>query len=389
MRYPLMRNNILREDLDAVIRHLQKDDPILTNGPECARFEREWSRWLGVKHSVFVNSGASANLLSMAILKIRHPEGGEVIVPPLTWVSDIAAVLQNGFVPVFADLDPRTLAMDTAAILRQVGSRTRAVFLTHAQGFNGLTDELLAELRERGIPLIEDVCESHGATHREGKAGSFGWISNFSFYYAHHLTTIEGGMVCTNDDEVYQQLRMLRGHGMVRESTDEALRARYRVEHPDLNPDFIFAYPAYNLRNTEIGAILGCSQLKRLDANVARRTENLRRFLRLIDADRFRTDFELEGSSNYAFNLILHEADDRYLERLMTVMRCEGIEFRRGSAGGGNQLRQPYLRPIVPAGHHLRFPQAEHVHFYGFYLGNFPDLGDAEIDELCGIINAA
>ena len=114
-KFPLMRSNILREDLDAVIRHLQGDDPILTNGPQCAAFEAEWSKWLGVKHSVFVNSGASANLLTMAVLKIRHPEGGEVIVPPLTWVSDIATVLQNGFTPVFVDIDPRTLAMDTDA----------------------------------------------------------------------------------------------------------------------------------------------------------------------------------------------------------------------------------------------------------------------------------
>ena len=103
-KFPLMRSNILRQDLDAVIRHLQGDDPILTNGPQCAAFEAEWSKWLGVRHSVFVNAGASANLLSMAVLKIRHPEGGEVIVPPLTWVSDIATVLQNGFTPVFVRL---------------------------------------------------------------------------------------------------------------------------------------------------------------------------------------------------------------------------------------------------------------------------------------------
>ncbi|HLA36375.1 MAG TPA: DegT/DnrJ/EryC1/StrS family aminotransferase, partial [Rhodocyclaceae bacterium] len=110
MKFPLMRNNILREDLDAVIEHLQQDDPILTHGANVRQFEAEWSQWLGVKYSVFVNSGASANLLSMAILRIRHPEGGEVIVPPLAWVSDIAAVLQNGFTPVFVDIDPHTLA---------------------------------------------------------------------------------------------------------------------------------------------------------------------------------------------------------------------------------------------------------------------------------------
>jgi len=133
---------------------------------------------------------------------------------------------------------------------------------------------------------------------------------------------------------------------------------------------------------------MGRSQLKRLDANVQRRTENLLRFLGQIDGGRYRTDFKLEGSSNYAFNLILKEADDVFVERLMAAMRAAGIEFRRGSAGGGNQVRQPYLKGIVPPNHHLEFPETEHVHFYGFYIGNFPDLKNEEIDELCRVLNA-
>jgi len=389
MKFPLMRNNILRQDLDAVIEHLKQDDPMLTHGANVRAFEEEWSNWLGVRYSVFVNSGASANLLTLAALKIRHPEGGEVIVPPLGWVSDIAAVLQNGFTPVFADINPRTLAMDTTQILNKVSEKTRAVLLVHAQGFDGLSDELLSELERRGIPLLEDVCESHGATHNGQRLGSFGWASNFSFYYAHHMSTIEGGMVCTNDPVLYQQIRILRSHGMVREASDPAIRSAYQTDNPELNPDFIFAYSAYNVRNTEIGGILGRSQLKRLDANVVRRTENLHRFLSRIDASKYRTDFELAGSSNYAFNLILREPDDGLVERVMAQMRTGGIEFRRGSAGGGNQIRQPYLRGIVPDGHHRDFPETEHVHFYGFYLGNFPDLRDEEIDAICSILNAA
>lgn len=388
MNYPLMRNNILREDLDAVIDHLKQDDPILTHGPNVRAFEKEWSEWLGVKHSVFVNSGASANLLTMAILKIRHPEGGEVITPPLTWISDVASVLQNGFDPVFVDIDPSTLAMDAKLILSKLTPKTRAVFLTHVQGFDGLTDELLSELAKRNIPLIEDVCESHGATHQGQKLGSFGWISNFSFYYAHHMSTIEGGMICTDDPLVYQQARMLRSHGMVRELDDPVLKTTYQANHPELNPDFIFAYPAYNVRNTEIGGILGRSQLKRLDKNVDRRTHNLLRFLKQIDKNIYQTDFKVEGSSNYAFNLILKEADDELVQRLMQSMRAAGIEFRRGSAGGGNQLRQPYLKGIVPADYHTQFPITEHVHFYGFYIGNFPDLRDDEVDAIVKVLNS-
>jgi CDP-6-deoxy-D-xylo-4-hexulose-3-dehydrase len=324
----------------------------------------------------------------MAALKLRHPEGGEVIVPPLTWISDVSSVLQNGFEPVFADIDRQSLAMDTDAILAKITPRTRAVFLTHVQGFDGLTDRLVTELARLGVPLIEDVCESHGATHDGKKLGSIGWVSNFSFYYAHHMSTIEGGMLCTNDAELYQQLRMLRSHGMVRELSDPEVRARWQAENPELNPDFIFAYPAYNVRNTELGGILGRQQLKRLDANVLRRTENQKRFLDQLDTSKYRTDFKLEGSSNYAFNLVLQQPDMAFFERLMAAMRAAGVEFRRGSAGGGNQLRQPYLHGLLPENHHLEFPETEHIHFFACYIGNFPDLRDHEIDEICAILNA-
>ena len=388
MKYPLMRNNILREDLDAVIEHLKKDDPILTNGPNVRAFEEEWSEWLGVKYSVFVNSGSSANLLTMAILKIYFPQGGEVIVPSLTWISDISSVLQNGFTPVFVDTDPHSLAMNSKEVLLKITEKTRAVFLTHAQGFDGLTDELINELKLKNIALIEDVCESHGASHNNQKAGSIGWISNFSFFYAHHMSTIEGGMISTNDSEVYQQLRMLRSHGMVRESDDPEVQKAYQKANPDLNPDFIFSFPAYNFRNNEIGGIMGLNQLKRLDSIVEQRTENLKRFINQLDSSKYRTDFKLEGSSNYAFNLILKKPDNDFVSRLMAKMDESGIEYRRGSAGGGNQTRQPYIKEILPENAYMSFPETEHIHFYGFYIGNFPDLRDEEIDDICNILNA-
>ena len=196
-----MENNIAREDLDAVIRFLQN----------VTAFEEEWSRWLGVKHSVFVNSGSSANQITMAAIRERFGSG-EIITPTLTWISDIASVLQNGFDPVFVDINPRTLGMDTEQVVKKISDRTRAVFLTHILGYNALDNYLLAELKQRNIPLIEDVCESHGATFNGQKLGTFGFASNFSFYYAHHMSTIEGGMVCTDDSEFYEKLRMFRSH---------------------------------------------------------------------------------------------------------------------------------------------------------------------------------
>lgn len=388
-KFPLMRGNFSRSDLDAVIAHLNKNDPILTNGPNCRMFEKEWSSWLGSEYSIFVNSGSSANLLSMTVLKIMFPQGGEIIVPPLTWVSDIASIIQTGFVPVFADINPKTLAMDTDKIIEKANENTRAVFLSHIQGFNGLTNKLLDFLRDKNIPLIEDVCESHGATHNGQRVGTFGLMSNFSFYYAHHMSTIEGGMVCTDDDQTYQTLRMLRSHGMVRETDDLTTAQRYQTENPELNPQFIFAYAAYNMRNNEIGAILGRKQLERLDANNMIRTRNQSHFLNKINDEVFQTDFLVEGSSNYAFNLVLKNKDDTLMQRLMRTLSENDVEFRRGSAGGGNQLRQPYLQGIVPQNSWLQYPITEHVHFYGMYIGNFPTLTLTEVDEIVAIVNSS
>jgi len=383
---PLMRNNITREDLDVAIEFLRQDDPILTQSANVRAFEAEWSKWLGCSYSVFVNSGASANLITMAALREKYGPG-EVIVPTLSWVSDIASVLQCGLTPVFVDIDARTIGMDIDQVIARLTPQTRAVFLTHVLGYNALNQRLLDELKRRNIPLIEDVCESHGATFKGRKVGTFGLVSNFSFYYAHHMSTIEGGMVCTDDPELYQIIRMMRSHGMVRESTSDTVKDTYREQCSDLNPDFIFAFPAFNVRSTEINAVIGRNQLKRLDANIRRRTENLHLFLNGIDPKRFQTDFATEGSSNYAFTLILKDADMGLRDRVENVLRSNKIEFRRGTAGGGNQLRQPYLRRLFGDAY-TQFPRVNHVHFYGWYIGNYPDLDVALIPRLCALLNS-
>ena len=316
----------------------------------------------------------------------RVARRGEVIVPPLAWVSDIASVLQAGFTPVFADINRRTLGMDRMEVVRKLTPRTKAVFLTHILGYNALTSELVEELRTRAIPLIEDVCESHGAEFHGRKLGTFSWQSNFSFYYAHHLTTIEGGMICTDDAEVYETCRMFRSHGMVRESSNSQVRRGYHAKYPDLNPDFIFAFPAFNMRSTEINAVLGRSQLKRLDANNQKRRQNLKLFLGHLDPRKYFTDFETAGSSNYAFTLVLARPDDLLRDRVMNELRIAGVEFRRGTSGGGNQLRQPYLRKIL-GDEYQKYPNVEHVHFYGFYIGNYPDLERDKILKLCDLLN--
>ena len=385
LNWPLMENNITREDMDVLIDFL-KAMPRLTQSRNVRAFEQEWSRWLGVRYSVYVNSGASANLITIAAMK--HLYGcGEIIVPTLTWVSDIASVLQNGFTPVFADINPKNLCMDDERVIAKLSEKTKAVFITHVQGFNGLTDKLLSVLEDRNIPLIEDVCESHGATFKGRKLGSFGLVSNFSYYFAHHMSTIEGGMVCTNDKNIYETIRMLRSHGMTREASCNAVKQKYIDQNPDLTGDFIFAYPAYNVRGTEIGAVLGRNQLKRLDVNNIKRRKNFSLFLENLDSRKYRTDFDLKGSCNYAFNLIIKKPDIVFRGKVEDALHNASVEFRRGSSGGGNQLRQPYLKDIVPDKEWENYPEIEHVHFFGYYIGNYPDLDEQKIIALCDLLN--
>jgi CDP-4-dehydro-6-deoxyglucose reductase, E1 len=386
--WPLMKNNITRQDLEMVCDFLNQDDPILTQAHNVRAFEEEWSEWLGVKYSVFVNSGSSANLVTLAALKEMHGGGGgEIIVPTITWVSDIAAVLHCGFKPIFVDIDRRTLGMDNEQVLARITPQTRAVFLTHVLGYNALSQRLLDELKRRKVPLIEDVCESHGATFGKRKLGSFGLVSNFSFYYAHHLSTIEGGMVCTNDVDLYETVRMLRSHGLVRELDSDSRKKEYADDYSDLNPEFIFAHPGYNVRSTEINAVIGRSQLGRLDANIQRRTENLLLFLNNLDSRFYQTDFATGGSSNYAFTLVLQEAHAELSERVFAMLREQHIEFRRGTSGGGNQVRQPYLRKVLEPNEWENYPRADHVHFHGCYIGNYPSLDRDRILGLCDVLN--
>lgn len=201
------------------------------------------------------------------------------------------------------------------------------------------------------------------------------------------MSTIEGGMVCTNDEKIFQIARMFRSHGMTREMTDNEIKAKYKNNHQDLNPDFIFAYPGFNMRNTEIGAVLGRNQLHRLDKNNEKRSGNFKLFLENLDSTKYQTDFALEGSSNYAFNLIAKRPDKEFFKKVMQALRENGIEFRRGSAGGGNQMRQPYLKDIIPQNDFSHFPCVEHVHFFGMYIGNYPDLYEDRIIFLYNLLN--
>ena len=307
LNHPLMDNNLTKSDMNSVSKLIKKKDIILTQSKKVKEFEKKWSKWLGVKYSVFVNSGSSANFLTILLLKTlnKNKNKNEIIVPTLTWVSDINAVVMNGFKPVFVDINFSNLSMNVDDVIKKISKKTLAVFITHAQGFNGLNQKLISTLKKKKIHLIEDVCESHGATYNKKKLGNFGLISNFSFYYAHHLTTIEGGMICTNNKEIYETIKILRSHGMLRECGNKHLEKKLVKKNKNLSPKFIFLYPTLNFRNTEIGAAIGINQLKSLNKNNLIRTKNFKLYLKLLDENKYWKNFELVGSSNYAFPVIL------------------------------------------------------------------------------------
>jgi len=384
--HPLMHDNFTKGDLNAVIKLLKKKNKILTQSKYVKLFEKKWSRWLGVKYSVFVNSGSSANLLTMTVLKMLYG-GGEIILPALTWVSDVNSVIQNNFKPVFVDINPKNLCMSEDEIIKKINKNTLAVFMTHAQGFNGLTSKLVAFLKKKRVLLIEDVSESHGATFNKKKLGTFGIISNFSFYYAHHMTTIEGGMVCTNDKKIYEIVKILRSHGMARESDNLTFEKKMIIKYPKLSPKFIFLYPAYNFRNNEVSGVIGLSQLKSLDKNNKKRKDNFKFFLKSIDQSKYRTDFQLKGSCNYAFPVILKKKNLKSRNLFEKMLLKNKIEFRRGSAGGGNQLRQPYLQKFIKNINLNNFKEVDHIHFFGYYIGNYPSLTKIKIKKICNILN--
>tara|TARA_B110000967_G_scaffold196626_1_gene227440 strand:- start:2901 stop:4091 length:1191 start_codon:yes stop_codon:yes gene_type:complete len=387
--HPLMDNNFTLSDISEVNKILKKKNIILTQSKKVDEFEKKWSKWLGVKYSTFVNSGSSANFISILLMKIlsKNKTKNEIIVPTLTWVSDINSIIMNGFKPIFVDVNLENLSMNTDQVIKKINKKTLAVFITHAQGFNGLNSNILQVLKRKKIYLIEDVCESHGASFKKKKLGTYGIISNFSFYYAHHMTTIEGGMISTNDKKIYELSKILRSHGMARESKNKNFEKKIINKYKELSPKFIFLYPTLNFRNTEIGAAIGINQLKSLDSNNIKRTKNFEYFIKYLDNTKYWNNFDLVGSSNYAFPIILKTNNLTKRNNFEKALIKNNIEFRRGNAGGGNQLRQPYLKEFVKNINFTQFKNVEKIHFFGYYIGNYPSLKISKIKQIVQILN--
>jgi len=382
-KWQLINDSITDDDKKAWTDFINTPNQRFTQGVKVKEFEKAWSEWLGVNYSVFVNSGASANYIMTSIMK-EEKGLGEVIVSPLGWVSDVSPLVNLGFTPVFVDVDMSNMSISLENIKKAMTKDTVGICLVHVLGFSAINKELVNFAKDNDLFLIEDCCESHGATHQGKKVGTFGNVSNFSFYFGHHITTIEGGMICTDDTKIYDLARLFRSHGMTREASHE-LKEEYRIKYPDLNPLFTFAVPGYNMRNQEMNAILGLSQLKRLDYNKERRSINFNTWVDNLDRDKYYVDFDRNGNSNFSLPLILSKPDTQTFDDVCDFLQLNDVEFRVGTAGGGNQARQPYLEGYDVVRHDLS--NVDYIHDYGLYIGNHPELKVEDIIDLCKGLN--
>ncbi len=253
-------------------------------------------------------------------------------------------------------------------------------------GYMGLSKKLLNLIKDKKIFLIEDVCESHGAKLGKKKAGTFGLISNFSFYYGHHMTTIEGGMISTNSKEIDRLAKMKRGHGLLRDSQDENFIKKIVKKNEDLNNDFIFNTEGFNFRNTELAAVLGIEQLKRLNSSIKKRNKNHKLYLKHLRGDIFFKNFNLKGASNYGLHLILKKPNKNLFRKVLNLLNKNSIEYRLGSLG--NQIRQPYLKRFKKSKNINVLKKTEHMHFFSVYFGNNQFLNKNKIIKLCKDLNS-
>lgn len=382
MKWPLMRNNITLGDRFQLAKFVLTSDRF-TNGRKVREFESKWSQWLGSKHSLYVSSGSTANLLLLSAIKELYglKNGDKVLVPSDTWVTNIAPVIQLGFTPIFCDIntDNFSFCEDDLEYISKTHPDIKLIFVTHLIGFpanNNLYKKLFPEAL-----ILDDVCESHGCRSSDGsRVGSNSLGATFSFYFGHHISTVEGGMVCTNNDDLYNLLRLKRSHGLARESDryDDYVKL-----YPDISKQFLFVTDGYNFRNHELGAVLGLSQLKRLDSYIERRNNNYQLFINLISkySHKFKVPVFHSGCSNFCFPILCKDRGDS--QKLRILFDDNGIEHR--PIIGGNLLKQPFLSnySIVTNKSNLT---VDFVHYNGLYLGNNQFIGKKEIDLLDNVL---
>lgn len=365
-----------------------KNAEIMSFGPECHKFEEKFAKWQGRKHCVFLNSGSSANLaiiqglLNMGKLK----RGDKVGASALTWSTNIMPLIELGLQVVPIDVEVDTLNVSSEQLQKTLRRHEiKALFLTNLLGFCDDIDKLRSVCQKEKIILIEDNCESLGTVYKGKKLGNFGLASTFSFYVGHHMSTIEGGAVCTDSEDVANMLRLVRAHGWDRnlaEKHQEKIRSKHKV-NSTFYSRYTFYDLGYNLRPTEINGFIGNTQVPYLDEIVRKRQDTFFEFARKIYAqtDRFypmRYD-HIDLVSNFAFPVICKSKKVR--DEL--VQKCDGkIELR--PIVGGDMTKQPFFTKYEKS-FGLKKSNAGLIHEQGLYFGNNPELTAAEKKEIVAI----
>lgn len=389
MYWPLMKETITLRDRLKMAKFVLTSSK-LTNGPKVKQFEEEWSSWVGCEHSLFVSSGSTANFLLVAAVKELYglKDGDKVLLPACTWMTNVAPIIQLGLKPIFCDVNLYNFSFDFDDIdfVRKKHPDIKLIFLTHLLGLPGEKQRLHTAFPEALI--IDDVCESHGVLDVEidecpvPRVGAYSLGSTFSFYFGHHMSTIEGGMVCTNNASLYELMRMKRSHGLAREASPDRFEI-YKSQYKDLNEKFMFITDGYNFRNHEICAVLGSSQLRRLDSMIAIRRKNYDLFYEYIEGrqDKFYLP-TLTGNSNFAFPIITKDRDDAI--RVKTALDCNEIENR--PIVSGNLLRHPFLKDYSIVSPKTK-TNVDILHENGIYVGNSHFVTTDNMNKLFEILN--
>lgn len=373
--WKLMTDNAISEDEKQCLSEFVLTTSRFTQDRYVNEFEEAWSKWQGCKYSVFVNSGSSANLILVDALKQRYGNG-LWISQTLTWSTNVSPIMQMGLPLQLCDISLDNLGPELS-ILEQLFQQTAptCLFLTHLIGFCAITEELLRLCEKYNVVLVEDCCEAHGATFNGKKVGNFGVASSFSFYFGHHMTTIEGGMVCTDDEKLYHSLLLLRSHGLLRELPNN-IREECIVE--GIDPYFTFLMPGYNVRNTEMHALLGLLQLERLNGFIRSRNENLKFFLSRLDTERYRSGYNLNGVSSFCLPIWARNEP----EKVKDCLRQLDMEFR--PIISGNLYRHPMMEKVTQ----LRSDKnADIAHTNCVYVGNHPEIKRSQIEVLVNELN--
>ena len=381
MFWKLQENVLSKGDIEVLVDFI-RNTKRFTQFEKVKEFEQKYSQWLGIKYSVFVNSGSSANLLLINALKELYncKLNDEIIVPAVTWVTNISPIMQNGLNPVFVDINLKNLSFDYDKLESAISSKTKAIFVTHLIGFPADINRIKEIIGDREILILEDCCESHGATIDGVKIGNFGIGSTFSFYWGHHLTSVEGGMICTNNEELYKLLLLKRSHGLARELPAK-YHKEFREKYPDIDFNFLFLTDGYNVRNTEFNAVLGLHQLKKLDQFIKIRNDNYVKFLKLLNPIKDKLHLQnIKGISSFCLPFIFKS--DKYKIKLQKKLEENKIESR--PIIGGNLLRQPCFKKY---GDYRDFKNTEIIHNNGFYIGNNQFVNNERLDVLDNMIS--